>query len=453
MTHPHNGSNPTLLRKRRVWGWMFFDWASQPYFTLLLTFIFAPYFSSVVMSDPVQAQQYWGWMLAAVGVTVAVLAPVLGSLADSSRSGQPWIVGFSALYIVGSFSLWWSPPGSEHVFLILLAFGVGIIGMEFATIFTNALLPDLGKKNYIGVISGSGWAFGYAGGLIALTFMLLFLAENEGGVTLLGTAPLLGLDPDLREGTRSVGPFTAVWYFLFMIPFFLWVRSTGPKTTATEGLRGLVRTLAELPKQRSLAAYLASSMLYRDALNGIFAFGGIYASGVLGWSIVQVGIFGIFGLVFGMAFSWLGGFADRRFGPKLVISISILVLTAVCIVIITTSRDMALLVPVAADSGLPDMIFLVCGCMIGGAGGTIQAASRTMMVRQANPERMTEAFGLYALSGKATAFLAPMLIAIMTNATGDQRLGVSPLILLFLLGLVLLRWVSAEEDAYRVHAE
>ena len=435
--------------KRTVWGWMFFDWASQPYFTLLLTFIFAPYFTSIVMSDPVLAQQYWGWMLAAVGISVAVLAPVLGSVADQSRSRQPWIVGFSVLYVAGAFSLWWAEPGSERVLWILLAFGIGMIGVEFATIFTNAMLPDLGRREDVGVISGSGWAFGYAGGLIALAIMLLFLAENERGVTFLGLAPAFGLDPGMHEGTRSVGPFTAVWYVLFMVPFFLWVRIKPSISASTSALSGLLKTLMELPKQKSLAAYLASSMLYRDALNGVFAFGGIYASGVLGWSIVQVGMFGIFGLVFGMAFAWLGGFADRRYGPKVVISVSILVLTAVCFVIVTTSPEMVLLVPVEENSELPHTVFFGCGCLIGAAGGTIQAASRTMMVRQANPERMTEAFGLYALAGKATAFLAPMLIAIMTSATDNQRLGVTPLIVLFLLGLILLRWVSSEEQAYR----
>ncbi len=449
MGHTKKPSEITLQSRRSIWGWMFFDWASQPYFTLLLTFIFAPYFTSAVMSDPVLAQRYWGWMLAAVGAGVALLAPVLGSFADSSRSRQPWIVGFSVLYIVGSFSLWWSVPGSENVFWILFAFGVGIVGLEFATIFTNAMLPNLGRTGEIGVISGSGWAFGYIGGLISLAVMLLFLAENERGVTFLGNAPLFGLDPELREGTRSAGPFTAVWYILFMIPFFLWVRDARSKTSAIEGLRGLAKTLIELPKHRSLSAYLVSSMLYRDALNGVFAFGGIYASGVLKWSIMQVGTFGIVSLVFGMVFAWLGGFADRRYGSKFVISTSILVLAAVCLVIITTSRNMVLLFPVDADSVLPDTVFFACGCVIGAAGGTIQAASRTMMVHQANPERMTEAFGLYALAGKATAFLAPLLIAITTDVTGDQRLGVSPLIVLFLLGQIMLNWVSSESRVYR----
>ena len=121
-------------------------------------------------------------------------------------------------------------------------------------------------------------------------------------------------------------------------------------------------------------------------------------------------------------------------------------LIVVCTLIFTTNRDMVALIPVAPGSSLPDLTFYVCGCIIGGAGGVLQAASRTMMVNQANPERMSEAFGLYAFAGKATSFLAPFLIATMTGLTGDQRLGVTPLILLFVIGLILLHWVQPRKS-------
>ncbi|MBV1897510.1 MAG: MFS transporter, partial [Rhodobacteraceae bacterium] len=94
-------------------------------------------------------------------------------------------------------------------------------------------------------------------------------------------------------------------------------------------------------------------------------------------------------------------------------------------------------------------LFYVAGILIGAAGGAVQSASRHMLTRQGNPDRMTEAFGLYALSGKATSFLAPALIAITTDISGSQRLGASPLIVLFALGIVLLIWVKPHGD----HAE
>ena len=427
---------------KRVWGWMFFDWASQPYFTLLITFIFAPYFTSAVMDDPVRGQEYWGWMMAAVGILVAILGPILGSTADAAGTRLRWVIVFSAMYVAGALALWWAVPGSSQVFLILFAFGFGMIGLELATAFTNAMLPDLGPEEDIGIISGCGWAFGYAGGLLALALVLAFFAENDAGNTLLGSPPIFGLDPETREGTRSVGPFTAIWYLVFMIPFFLWVRESGKPSKSSESIAGLVKTIKQLPKNPSLFSYLASSMFYRDALNGVFAFGGIYAAGVLEWSIVQIGTFGILSLVSGTLFAWLGGYADRRYGPKAVISVCIIVLSAVCLVIVLTSKQSVAGFSVSEGSSLPDIVFYICGCIIGACGGVIQSASRTMMVNQSDPERMTEAFGLYAFAGKATAFLAPALIALMTRLTEDIRLGVSPIIVLFLVGLLFLRFVD-----------
>jgi UMF1 family MFS transporter len=438
--------------QRRIWGWYFFDWANQPFNTLLLTFIFAPYFAASVAPDPVTGQQMWGWMLTATGLTIALCAPVLGAVADSAGRKKPWIVLWSIFYVAGSCALWWAVPEMEAIWIVLIAFGIGMIGLEFGIIFTNALLPSLGKREDIGQISGSGWAFGYAGGVVSLAVMLLFFAENDSGRTLIGLTPALGLDAEAREGTRAVGPFTALWYLVFVVPFFLWVAE--PRTTVApprkdivrKGLADMLRTLRGLPRHPSLLAYLGSSMFYRDALNGIFAFGGIYAAGVLNWSITMIGVFGITAAVTGAVACWIGGRIDRALGPKPVIVVAILALIAVCLVVVTTDRSMVLLIPIPDGSDLPDITFFLCGGVIGAAGGVLQASSRTMMVRQANPARMTEAFGLYALSGKATAFLAPASVAIATQVFESQRMGVTPLIALFLIGLVLLIWVKPEGE-------
>ena len=432
--------------RKRIWGWFFFDWASQPYNTLLITFIFAPYMKELI-GDGAAAQSAWGFGIGAAGIVIALLAPVLGALADTGGNRLRWIWLFSVMYVVGASGLWLAAPGDFNLAIVLMFFAIGMIGMEFATTFTNSMLPDLGSKEEIGRISGNGWAFGYLGGLIALVIMLAFFADNaETGKTLLGLSPAFGLDAGAREGTRFVGPLVAVWFVVFMVPFFVFVRDPkahkAPKGAVKQALADLKSTVRGLPKQSSLFAYLASSMFYRDALNGMYAFGGIYAAGVLGWSVQNVGIFGIIAIITGAIAAWLGGKADARFGPKPVIVVCILVLTAVGISIVLISRDSMFGVPLAPGSALPDIAFYVIGALIGAAGGVIQSASRTMMVRQANPDRMTEAFGLYALAGKATSFLAPLLIGITTYATGSQQLGVSPVVGLFLIGLVLLLWVK-----------
>ncbi len=432
--------------RKRIWGWFFFDWASQPYNTLLITFIFAPYIKELV-GDGTTAQSAWGFGIGAAGIVIAVLAPVLGALADTGGNRMRWIWLFSIMYVVGAAGLWYAAPGDFSLILILTFFAIGMIGMEFATTFTNSMLPDLGTPDEIGRISGNGWAFGYIGGLFALVIMLLFFADNATtGRTLFGLEPVFGLDPEAREGTRFVGPLVAIWFVVFMIPFFLFVREPkgqkAPKGAVKLALNDLKSTLKRLPQDRSLFAFLGSAMFYRDALNGMYAFGGIYAAGVLGWSVQNVGIFGIIAIIAGALAAWLGGMADSRFGPKPVIAACIIALTAVGVAIVLISRESMFGIALSEGSALPDIAFYVIGAVIGAAGGVIQSASRTMMVRQANPARMTEAFGLYALAGKATSFLAPLLIGITTYATGSQQLGVSPVIGLFLIGLVLLLWVN-----------
>jgi UMF1 family MFS transporter len=439
-----------ISARKRIWGWFFFDWASQPYNTLLLTFVFGPYVKEI-LGDGSTAQSAWGFGIGAAGIVIAILAPILGALADTSGNRMRWIWLFSILYVIGSGGLWIAAPENFNLVLVLFLFAIGLIGMEFATIFTNSMLPDLGTREEIGRISGNGWAFGYCGGLVSLVLMLLFFAENaETGKTLIGVSPAFGLDAEAREGTRFVGPLTAIWFVVFMIPFFWYVREPkprrAPKGATRAALKGLLVTLRTLPRTPSLLAYLASSMLYRDALNGIYVFGGIYAAGVLNWSVVDTGIFGILAIIFGAIFAWLGGKADSHFGPKPVISVSILALTCAATATVFVSRESLFGIPVDPASSLPDISFYVIGAVIGAAGGTIQSASRSMMVRQANPDRMTEAFGLYALAGKATSFLAPLLIGTVTYITGSQQLGVSPLIFLFLLGLVLLAWVKPNGD-------
>lgn len=450
------------MNRKRIWGWWFFDWASQPFATLLLTFIFSIYFGEVAKTHFIamgesatiagaQAQTLWGTGLTISGLLIAIFAPILGAVADTTGRRMLWIWIFSAFYVFGSAGLWFLAPQQPGLVVALIYFGIGMIGMEFATIFTNALLPALAPQDQIGRISGSGYAFGYAGGLVSLVFMLLLFAENpRTGLTLIGIPPIFGLDPALREGTRFAGPFTAIWYIIFMIPFFLWVKEPRlPKKPFSLGhtLSDLWRLIASLGQRQSLAAWLLSSMFSRDALNAMYAFGGIYAGTVLGWPVFLSGVFGVVSALAAAIISQLAGGADQRYGPKPVIIVSTWALIGVCMVIVGMDRSTLFGMALSPESRIPDAIFFACGVVIGGAGGALQSAGRTLMVRHTTPEKATEAFGLFALSGKATAFLAPFLIATVTAISGSQRIGISPLIVIFLLSLVLLHWVKAEGEA------
>lgn len=447
-------------RRQRVWGWFFFDWASQPYHTVLVTFIFSPFFAAVAATyfmgqgleteaAEAQAQVLWSRAMAIIGVLIGICAPILGALADISGRRQMWIFLFSVMTFIGAFGLWFMDPAGSNLYLMLGSFGLGFIGVEFALIFINAQLPSLGEKDEVGEISGSGFAFGYLGGVIALFILLLLFVEQSNGLTLIGLEPALGLDADAREGTRAAGPFTALWFAVFMIPYFAWMRDskpTGERSTVAQALKNVGKSIAALRHRKSASAFLGGSMLYRDALNGTYTFGGIYAALVLDWEITFVGIFGIVAALSAAVFSWLGGKADRRYGPKPVIIAAIWVLIGVCATTVFMSREQVYGIPLAEGSRIPDIVFFLVGVALGGFGGILQSASRTMMVRHCDPNAPTESFGLYGLTGRATAFLAPLLIGWATLATGSVRLGISPIVVLFILGLILMHWVNPEGD-------
>jgi len=450
--------------KRRIWGWMAFDWAQQPFSTLGLTFIFGPYFAAVAVQHyaglgagpeeaRAQAQEVWSAGQTVAGLLIALTAPVLGAFADNSGRKIPWIAGFAVLFVATMWSLWGLTPDGGSIIPYLVLFYVGFFASESALNFVNAILPSLGTRKEVGRISGSAAAFGYWGGVLSLVLVLLFFAEDDSGVTLLGNAPAFGLDPDTREGTRAVGPFIAIWFAVFMVPFFAFVRDDDPaggrSTRLSVVLGDLRRTLKGVAGRRSMLNFLLGSMFYRDALNALYAFGRVYAALVLDWQTVQIGVFGIVAAITAAIVTWLAGLADARYGPKPVIRVSVWVLIAVSATIVAMSRESFYGVALAPGSPVPDIVFYICGAAIGGAGGALYTASRSLMVRHTVPERPAEAFGLFALSGKATAFLAPAGIYLFTRWTGDTQLGFLPVIFLFLAGLVLLRWVDPEGDVAR----
>ena len=451
-----------MSQRKTIWGWYWFDWACQPFFTLLLTFIFAPFFAQVAteyyasgglseQSADARAQTLWSTGITIAGLIIAFSAPVLGAIADSAGRRMPWISFFTAAAILGAAATWFMNPAGSNLVTMLMAFVICYIGAELAFIFASAQLPDLGDDDSVGGISGSGLAFGYVGGVLSLVIVLLLFVGQENGKTIfLNLDPLFGFDPAEKEGTRFAGPFAALWCLVFSIPYFLWVREghlpnrrpsiSGAMTTLWQAIKGVLN-------RPSQGKFLISSMFYRDALNGLYTFGGIYAGLVLDWSIVQIGTFGIVAAISAGLFSWLGGKLDNRVGPKPVIYLTIFILMSVCVVIIGMSKTHFFGVELAAGSTLPDNLFMLCGCLIGGMGGMLQSASRSLMVRHAIPGKETIEFGLYGLSGRATAFLAPLLITIATTITDSARLGVSPIVILFVVGLVFLIGVNAKGDA------
>src|ERR1700686_886785 len=369
------GMQPTYPPRSAVISWIFFDWAAQPYFTLITTFVFAPYFATHVASEPASGQALWGFATAAAGLTIALMSPVLGAIADASGRRKPWIAAFGALLVIGSCLMWFGKPGDVSVIPpLLLAYGIATIGVEFATVFNNAMMPSLVPPDQIGRLSGTGWATGYVGGILSLILVLGFLAASpETGRTLFGLAPLFGLDPVTHQGDRIAGPLTGIWFIVFVLPMFLLTPDYPARRRISEalsqGLSELKQTLAELPKQKSLLAFLLANMIYTDGLVSLFAFGGIYAAGTFGWNTIQIGTFGIILAIAGTFGAWLGGKLDDSLGPKRVIAGSMMILLLAVVAILLVDKDSILFVRVAPpvpDGALfaaaAERAYLVLGC-------------------------------------------------------------------------------------------
>ncbi len=448
------------VSRRAIAAWLTFDWAAQPHFTLVTTFVFAPYFASRLAATPAEGQALWGYATGFAGLLIAMLSPVLGAIADAAGARKPWIEVFSILLVTGGASLWFAAPGSgTGIAIALVGFAVATLAAEFATVFTNAMMPELVEEESLGRLSGTGWAVGYAGGLVSLVLVLGFLVANPGtGLTLFAAPPLFGLDPATFEGDRASGPFAALWYAVFVLPLFLFVPDRPKRARLGEavraGTRKLVATLSSAGAHRNVVRFLLAHMIYADGLVALFAFGGIYAAGTFGWTSFELGLFGILLTVTGTFGALTGGWLEDRCSAKTIVgwALALLILASIGILSVDAGHigfviDVA---PAMPDDGLfasaGERVYLALGAVIGALAGPLQASSRSLMARIAPLGRATEFFGLYALSGKVTSFMGPLAVAAVTALSQSQRLGIAVLVVFFALGGVLLIGVKAVRE-------
>jgi len=438
--------------RRGIWGWMLFDWAAQPFFTVVTTFIFGPYFVSRMASDPAAGQAAWGYGIAAAGIVIAVLSPVLGSIADQTGPRKPWIACFAAIKIVSLCMLWTAAPGSS-LFWVVFFFSLASVAAEFSTVFNDSMMPRLVPKAEIGRISNIAWGLGYLGGMIVLIFVVAFMAASpETGRTIIGVAPVLSLDPQLGEDARATGPLSAAWYFVFILPMFFFTPDSGKGKPVGEavrkGLAELKSTIGEVRRRSGILRFLVARMIYQDGVAALLALGGVFAAGMFGWSITEIGMFGILVNVVAIFGCLVASRLDTALGSKHVVAMSLVMLIVATLGVVSTGPGYTLFgvlqLPGADTGGLfgtpAEKAYLAFGLLIGLAFGPVQASSRSYLARSVTADEAGRYFGIYALAGRATSFLAPFLVATVTMLTASQRLGMAT-ILVFLVGglLVLLR--------------
>lgn len=459
-------ANPASAVKERapagaLAGWILMDWALQPFHTLIVTFLFAPYFTNAVAGDPVRGQAWWGYAAAVAGVVIALGGPILGAMADRG-SRKPMTAVTVIVMALASAMLWIARPGADGttIILVLTAFVVAVAAAEYTTVFTNSMMPSLVPPSELGRLSGASWAVAYTGGLIALILMAGFIVTSPGSTTtLMGLNPLLPLDAAQRQGDRLTGPFAAIWLLIFVIPFFLFTPDIKPAhkpepMSLSAPLRDLWGTLKLLPSMPSMMYFLLARALYTDGLSAVFVFGGIYGSSVFGWQLAELGIFGIVLIVIGVLGATVGGFLDDRLGSKTVILAGLVVLMIGAVGILSVTPNSVLYgissTPKAAGSSVfsssGEKVFLVFAGLVALASAPVQSASRSLLARIAPPDKTAQFFGLFAFSGKVTAFLAPLLIALTTQLSGSQRFGMASVLIFFVVGFALMMPVTERKS-------
>lgn len=463
--HGPNALGGKPASKLGQFSWAMFDWANQPYFTIVTTVIFAPYFVQRFVGDAVRGQEMYSYSVAIAGLGIAVLAPVFGAISDVAGRRKPWIFGLSIVFVLASMLLWGAVPGggaagASGAWSVMTGLVLASMAMETAVVFNHSMLPGVAPEKHMGRLSGFAWGLGYFGGIVALLAMLWFLVY-PGTINLPGiaAAPLFGLDPAMGEAERLTGPLSALWYIIFVIPLFVFTpdgkRSDVPLGRAVkQGIQALGETLRKIRSYSNVIRFLIARMIYNDGLGAIFAFGGIYAAIVFGWGSLELGISGLIMLVFAGAGAIAGGRLDDHLGSKRTITgaLALLIFGAFGIASIGPGHILFFVetAPVDLSAGLfvsvPERTYLLFAVILGLGIGPAQSASRTLMARLAPEGMITEFFGLYALSGKATAFMAPLLIGIATGLTGNARVSMMVIIAMLCVGTWLLLPVKEERS-------
>ncbi len=406
-----------LRNKKEVISWSFYDFANQPFSTIIVTFIYGAFFTSVIASDEKTGTLLWTNGIAITAIIVSILSPILGALADKAGYRKFFLISFTWICAVFSILLYF--PQSGDVFFALSLFVIANIAFELGTVFCNSYLQDLADEKNSGKISGFSWGLGFVGGLLAL-FLSFSLFELD------------------SSGIRGINILVGVWFLIFSIPTFLFVKDRKKdkltKKHFLDSFASIRITFKEVVKYRTIMKFLIARLFFNDGLITIFSLGGIYAIGTLDFSIPEVMTLGIVLNISAAIGSFIFGYLEDKIGVKEVINLSLVVLVF--------STLLAFIAPYFI---FQKEIFWVAGVLIGLMVGPNQSCSRSLMAKLTPKEKKNEFFGFFALTGKATSFLGPILFGIITF-NFSQQVALWVVIFLFLIGLILFNKINFQDE-------
>ena len=422
-------------KNKSILGWCFYDFANSSFTTIVVTFIYSAFFADYIVGNSSLGQIYWGNAVTVCAIIIAILSPIMGAIADQGGLRKTFLFIWTMICIIFSVLLYF--PTKGDIYFALGVFIVANVAFEMGCVFCNAYVPTLTTKKNMGKISGYGYAFGYLGGLLALVVGLVTIALPD--------QPMFGITTENGQNFRSMNLLVAIWFFIFSIPTFLWLKKDNKKNYINKNLiknsfKQLSITYKDIKKYKNTVRFLIARLFYNDALITIFSFGGIIAKGVYNFNLEKMLIFGItLGVSAGIG-AYFMGFVDDKIGAKKTIQYSnLLLLIATCLVVFVDNEN----------------IFWIAGILVGFSSGPNQSSSRSLMSRFTPKDKQNEFFGFFAFSGKITAFLGPFLLAQVTHISllyfdvsneTAQRLGVSVVLLLLMIGSVILSFVNEENQ-------
>ncbi len=416
--------------KRVTFSWALWDWAEQPYPTLMQTFIFPVYLTGAVASGMENADIMLGWATAIAGVVLALIAPVLGRRSDQNGRRKFWLLVNTGILVVITASAFFIEPKPEYFLFGLVLYGIGSVIQESAFINYYAMLKGVTTEKNIGRISGYAWGLGYIGGIILLLIALVgfVLPEN----------PVFGIGTENAINIRTIFLFAAAWILVFTIPLLIWVPEIAKKPDARKesilaSYRGVFQQLKTLRQQApETFKFLISSAVYRDGLSGVFTFGAVLGTLAFGFDTTSIIFYGIGANVIAAIGAAIGGRLDDIFGSRAVILGSLIGLIAGAIALF-----------VLRDFGA--ITYWIFGLLLTLFVGPAQASSRTFVSRFTPHGREGEVFGLYQTTGRAISFLSGTMwalsigIATMFLGVGNNTIyGIWGIVIILIAGTALL---------------
>jgi UMF1 family MFS transporter len=410
-----------------------YDVANSSFTTLIVTFIYSTYFVQYMSGTSRPLSTVWTTAVAVTAIVVALLSPLLGAIADRGGYRKRFLLAFSATCVVATAALAFVEPGAYQ--LAIVVFVIANVAFEMGSAFYDSFLPDLVPRERIGRVSGLGWGLGYVGGIFALLVALYGFVQTDSVLyPMIGGA--LGLTTERGAHVRATALLVAVWFAIFTIPFLALVpepRAVGDAragNAVVEGFKQLTTSLKQIRKYRQIVRLILARLIYNDGLVVIFGLGAVFAQQVYGFATDEIIVFGIVLNIAAGIGAIAFGFLDDRIGGRNTILASLVGLAA--------AGTFAVL-------GQSRTTFWIAAIVVGLLAGPNQSASRSLLGRFVPDDKEAEFYGFFAFSGKATAFLGPLLYGSLTAMTGTDRAGMAVTVVFFVIGGLLLLRVNERE--------